>query len=85
MFRSLFLPNVPAARRSPHNLGVTEIKKDLKASLDKQFEEMERDMNYGVATILDPRYKKWYFQDQEKYEEAVKFLKDALKKVVDNS
>ena len=33
-----------------------------------------------VATILDPHFKKWYFQEKEKYEVAVNFLKDALKR-----
>ena len=39
-------------------------------------------MHYALATLLDPRFKTWYFQDKDKCEEALNFLKDPLKREV---
>ena len=59
--------------------GVKAFKKKLKASLDRRFNDKESIEKYTHATLLDPRYKKVFFQNPDKCQEAVKSLLVKLK------
>ena len=78
----LIWDSLAVSARSDH--GVKTFKTNLRASLERRFAEKETTEEYTLATLLDPRYKKVFFKDPEKCEEAVKSLISKLKDEVRN-
>jgi hypothetical protein len=64
--------------------GVITLKKKLVDALDRRFASKEEKEKYSIATLLDPRYKKVFFQDPIKCEEAVQKLLEKLKEETRN-
>lgn len=68
----LIKDSLEVSPRADH--GVKKFKKDLKAALERRFDEKEDLEEYTIATLLDPRYKKIFFRDPLKCEAAVQLL-----------
>ena len=66
-------------KRSGEDQGVKSLKAKLQASLQKRFSHKEFDAKYAIATLLDPRYKKNFFQSQEAKDSVVAQLLNELK------
>ena len=64
--------------------GVITLKRNLSEALSRRFAIKEDLEKYAVATLLDPRYKKLFFQDDEKCDDAVKTLLALLKEEARN-
>ena len=66
-------------RRGGDDQGVRTLKVKLSNSLERRFGHKEFDSKYAVATLLDPRYKKNFFQGKQAKESAMSKLLEDLK------
>lgn len=69
-----------ALKRGRDDQGVKTLKVKLNNSLERRFGHKEFDTKYSVATLLDPRYKKSFFQSKQAKDVAVSSLLEELKK-----
>lgn len=52
------------------------LKENVLNSFRTRFSNIQKDKLAAVATLLDPRYKKLYFNDEEAVQDAIDFIKD---------
>ena len=69
-------------KRGREDQGVITLKLKLSNSLERRFGHKEFDSRYALATLLDPRYKKNFFQGKQARESAVSSLMEELKRLV---
>ena len=62
--------------------GVSALAKCLNAKLKERFNQVEAQNHLGVATILDPRFKRSGFPDQKSFESAAYKLKEKASAIV---
>ena len=65
------------------DVGVLGMKRELKKAMEKRFKDMENKEQYAISTLLDGKYKRFFFRDPDAYERAkaslVEKLVDALR------
>ena len=58
--------------------GVKTMKRDLKKSMEKRFDDMESNDDYAVATLLDSKYRKHFFKDPDTLDRSINVVVDQL-------
>lgn len=71
-----------ALKRTSEDKGVKSLKSKLRDALDRRFGQKEYDSKFAVATLVDPRYKKNFFQGKQARDSAVSRLLEELKEEV---
>ena len=69
-----------ALKRGRDDQGVRTLKVKLNNSLERRFGHKEFDTKYSVASLLDPRYKKSFFQGKQAKDAAGSSLLEEFKK-----
>ena len=80
---SLAIPMITTIRKTLEVIagrdhGVMGMKRDLTDALDNRFMDMESNMHYAAATILDSKYKHYFFQDSQCAEDAKTYIVDKI-------
>ena len=65
-------------KETPEDHGVLTWKRALKLNIEKRFQDIETNMHYTAATLLDSRYKHYMFRNAETFTATKQFLVDKL-------
>ena len=80
---ALAIPIVTAIRKSLEvialrDLGVMGMKRGLTDAMDKRFSRMEGNFHYAAATLLDSKYKHYFFRDSACVVEVKEYIVDKI-------
>ena len=61
---------IKASETTSSDVSVQELKIAMKNAIEKRFSAIEKTEHYSVATLLDPKYKWYYFRSQAALQNA---------------
>ena len=70
------------AEETSDDIGVLGLKRHLREEMELRFSGIESKEHYAIATILDGKYKKCFFQDSDMFEAAKALLVEKLVQAV---
>ena len=73
---TMIIKDLEPVPREDH--GVIGMKRALKDDMLQRFSDMESQEHYSVATLLDSRYKKYFYRDTDSLDEAKNVLTEKL-------